>query len=271
MTIAVVWAEGNGLWAVADTRISKNASNPVAQVLTDHGPKIFILPVTIKQPGASGFFDCVRFTTTLGFAFAGSVPPALATHALCSAVFQSLISMPSKPLPTLAEVVEFVRKAADRYMGEWGQLSPSSADFSALIFGACPASGILQVFQIFPKSGCIPRVVATKSDLSEPVVIGSGTKAFRHCLVDLKAKGDEFGRSARLPLLAVERMISGGAVTDVGGAIQLARTDQMGVVLYSRVSPVVHGEPLAQMTFLGIDVQELQPIGTCYVGMPAIA
>ena len=271
MTIAVVWAEEGGLWAVADTRISTGRRSDSPQVLTDHGPKILLLPVVIRQPGPSGFFDNVSLATTIGFAFAGAVPPALATHALCSTVLQSLISSPSTPMPTLREIVEFVRKTAERYMRDWCLLSPNSAPFSALVFGSSYAGNEFEGYRISPTPESVFPITAVQIDPSSPIAIGSAAQAFYDRLRSIEEHGEPFGRRLRLPLVTVENMISAQSRTDVGGAIQLARTTPLGVNLYSRCSPINPGKPEAQITFLGIDIRDLEPIGQCRVGMPGLA
>jgi hypothetical protein len=242
-----------------------------AQVLTDHGPKILLLPVVVRQSGAAGFFDKVRLTTTVGFAFAGSVPPALATHAVCSAVLQSLIALASAPLPSFCEIAEFVRRSSEQYMRDWGVLSPNGARFSSLVFGRCPINGTFEVVHIAPTRESVFSVAAVRVDTSQPTAIGSGAEAFHNQLKTIQRDGDPFGRTARLPLLALEGLVSGQSQTDVGGAIQLARADFAGVELYTRTTPVVPGKPEAKMTFLGIDVRDLGPVGQCIIGMTSVA
>jgi hypothetical protein len=271
MTVAVVWSEDGCLWSAADTRVSTGRVSDTAQVLTDHGPKILLLPVVVHQPGSHGFFDKVCLATNIGFAFAGSVSPALATHALCSAALQSLTSFPSAPLPTFEEIVDFIRRSAERYMQEWSVLSPNGARFAALIFGWCPKENGPRVFNIQPTVEGPFKVLATQADVSDPIAIGSGSKGFHDNLRTLRRDGEPYGRRSRLPLLAIESMITAKARPDVGGAIQLARASPAGTNLYSRCSPIIPGKPEARMTFLGVDIRDLGTIGPCAVGMTAVA
>jgi hypothetical protein len=88
MTVAAIWRDADGLWAVADTRLSSAGPTAATQSITDHGPKLFPLAVTVWQPGRSGFFNSVRSHNVIGYMYAGQVGPALATHALCAAVPQ---------------------------------------------------------------------------------------------------------------------------------------------------------------------------------------
>lgn len=271
MTVAVVWAEDGALWAAADTRISTGRISPSAQILTDHGPKILLLPLVVRQPGTLNFFDKTRLATTIGFAFAGSVPPALATHALCSAVLQSLSALPLAPLPSFSEIAEFVRRCSEQYIQDWGALSPNGARFSSLLFGRCPNKGTFEVVQIAPTDERVFPITAIRADTSQPIAIGSGASAFHVQLKALREGEEHFGRKTRLPLLAIESMVSEQSQNDVGGAIQLARTNFAGAELFSRTTPVVPGKPEARMTFLGIDIRDLGPIGQCFVGMTSVA
>ena len=270
MTIAVIWQEESFLWAVADTRFSR-VSGADAQRITDHGPKLLPLTVVIRQPSASGFFDSVRFQTTLGFLYAGATAPALSTHALCTAALQNLITDPEHALPTLASIARFVGRTAERYMIDWGQNAPNHACFSAFVFGWCGAENALQAFHILPKIKERLIVDTSRVDLREPVAIGSGARDFKLRLDTLRHDGDKFGRTSRLPLLAVESLIADGTRDDIGGDIQLGYANQAGLQIASRCRPQTRGKPHAVMTFLGIDVLEIGPVGSCAIGMSGIA
>src|ERR1700730_13131817 len=135
MTIAVVWKSEQTLWAAADTRFSVPGNTTAAQRITDHGPKLFPLAVTVRQPGTSGFFGSIALQTTIGFMYAGAIAPALATHSLCAAVLQNLLTHDRNP--SLGEIVEFVRTCSERYMRGWGERWPDEQRwrFTALVLG----------------------------------------------------------------------------------------------------------------------------------------
>jgi hypothetical protein len=271
VTIAVVWREENALYAAADTRFSSPGATTVTQRVTDHGPKLFSLPVIIRQPDAAGFFDSIRYQTTIGYMYAGQIGPALATQALCATVLQNLIVIPHLPIPKLSEIVEFIRMAAERYMRNWAELNPRFARFEAILFGWCCIEGELQAYQFAPKVEDRLNVKTQRLDLSEPVAIGVGTTAFTQRLESLRADGDPFGRSRRLPLLAVESLVLTEARDDVGGDVQIGYVTSHGLRIMARTRPIVPGKPQAKTTFLGIDTEELGHIGSCEFGMMSLA
>lgn len=273
MTIAVVWLEDGQLWAAADTRISSaaNQDSNTPQVLSDNGPKLFKIPIIVKGPGPSGFFDQVVLSTAIGFAYAGSMQTAMATHALVSSVFQSLIC-PQEEVPSFKELVAFVESMAQKYIREWGRLSPSNCDFSVILFGFCHVNRQLTAYTLVPRSGSTPRILTCRwEDLTETIAIGSGKDKFNDELKYLRLEGDEFSRRGRLPMLAVEKMVSSHARVDVGGGLQLAWATPTAVELVARCSPLIPGEPAAKISFLGIDMNELGTVGPCSIGIAATA
>ena len=100
MTVAAVWKVEERIYAVADTRLSREPGN----ILTEHGPKLLPLSVLCKQPGPSGFFDREKYRTTIGFAYAGSSLAGLSTHALANILFQSLVGVAESPLPGMDQL-----------------------------------------------------------------------------------------------------------------------------------------------------------------------
>lgn len=272
MTVAVVWREESFLWAVADTRISRPGSNG-AQSITDHGPKILPLPVVVRQPGTSGFYERERVRRTLGFVYAGATGPALSAHALCAAALQNLIIYPNAASPSLAEIAAFVARNSERYMRDWGRLArrPTEACFTALIFGWCDVHQELQVHKITPKINDQFAVCSEGLDVSKPIAIGTGAQTFGTRLDELYGDGDPHGRTARLPLLAVESLVASQDRDDVGGDIQIAYATRLGLQVMTRTRPRVIGQSAAYATFLGIDADELGSVGHCRIGLTSLA
>jgi len=83
MTVITIWLEpeDQGLWAVADTRISSRADSGVT-VTRDSAAKLFAIPVKCHAAAAApNFRRSPYYTTSVGFAFAGDVVPAAMTKA----------------------------------------------------------------------------------------------------------------------------------------------------------------------------------------------
>jgi hypothetical protein len=208
---------------------------------------------------------------TIGYMYAGQVGPALATYSFSSAVLQNLIATSGIPNPRLSEVVEFVRATAERYMRNWAEYVPGNALFNTLLFGWCNIDHELQAYQLIPRVESNLLVAAKRVNVSEPIPIGSGARDFARCLQNLRASGDLHGRSARLPMLAVESLVSNQVREDVGGDIQIGFATSQGLRIMTRVRPIVPGKPQAFCSFLGIDTEELGQVGLCRIGITGLA
>jgi len=151
-----------------------------------------------------GFFDAIKLQTTVGYMYAGENGPALATHALCAAVLQNLNATNAQN-PSLREIAEFVRATAERYMRNWGERWSDHWKFTAFIFGWCHVNQRLETYQLVPSLQERIEVRCQLVDTSSPVSIGSGATEFFAKLEELRTEGDEWGRTDRLPLIAVEQ------------------------------------------------------------------
>ena len=82
MTVVAVWFEpqDDGIWAVADTRISIPSQGGGVVVHTDAASKLFTLSVVCRPiANAEAIFPQPHWTGTFGFAFSGDSLPALMT------------------------------------------------------------------------------------------------------------------------------------------------------------------------------------------------
>jgi hypothetical protein len=73
----------------------------------------------------------------------------------------------------------------------------------ALIFGWCNINRQLEAYQLVPHIQTRVIVNSNRVDPSEPVAIGAGIEQFTKLMEELRGGADRFGRTARLPLLAV--------------------------------------------------------------------
>ena len=169
MTLADVWFEPahDRIYGAADTRIARGPGN----VLTEHGPKLLPINILCKQPGPSGFVDRPAYTTTVGFAYAGSTLSALATHALANTLLQNLAGPDGVPPPGVHHVAFSIGDVACRYMREVCQLSGTSGLFSAIVFGFCANTNKFRAFTLTPVLDPRPiRVRVTERDLQGKVL-----------------------------------------------------------------------------------------------------
>src|SRR5579871_4434024 len=93
MTVVAIWlereVEGTSLWSIADTRISQKGPTGGTTIMTDTGAKLFAIPIRCHQGSVR---QAARYSTSIGFAFAGSVLPATMTVATASTFLQNLLT-----------------------------------------------------------------------------------------------------------------------------------------------------------------------------------
>jgi hypothetical protein len=155
-------------------------------------------------------------------------------------------------------------------MRNYAQRWPKHWRFVTIIVGWCNVNRTLEAYQLIP--GLDTRVVvkSKRLDVSQPVAIGTGVKDFTDKLNSLRDREGPSGKAVP-PLLAVEALVAGDVREDVGGDIQLGYATSNGFQILSRSRPVISGKPEARRTFLGLDINELGDVGSCRVGMPALA
>jgi hypothetical protein len=270
VTLADVWFEPahDRIYGAADTRIARGPGN----VLTEHGPKLLPINILCKQPGPSGFVDRPAYTTTVGFAYAGSTLSALATHALANTLLQNLAGPDGVPPPGVHHVAFSIGDVACRYMREVCQLSGTSGLFSAIVFGFCANTNKFRAFTLTPVLDPRPiRVRVTERDLYVPealVVIGSCPELLRERVCMLRKARPEY--PIELPRRALQEIISEGADETVGGTVQYGHATRFGFAPISSMVPI--NPPLesgrnATLTVLGHDLMNIAPVGSYVVSV----
>lgn len=255
--------------AIADTRLIREPGN----VLTEHGPKLLPLNVVCRQPGTSGEFDKVVFTSNIGFAYSGSTLSALSSHALANVMFSNLVSAPGTTPPSLADLSLAFANVSFEYIREVGELSGPRGQFAAIIFGSCPQTRMFRGFEVKPRiEGGQLLVEVTEHDLSEEdliIIIGSNPGLLRDRIkADLQAA---HARGDIHPILALDRptralqsIIADGADESVGGAIQQGWTGPSGFEIVAKLMPITPRAPSprnAGLFVLGFDIMDMQTIG----------
>lgn len=274
MTIVAIWYEKNDnlLWAAADTRVSAPGQTGSGGVVirTDSGSKLLGLPVKCHRISDDpGVVRGPHFSTTYGFAFAGDVVPALMTYATAATLLQTLITTGSASPPKLIEVATLLQKLVERFSCEsLGSSNGQYGSFEAALFGWCAHERSYRVFRIGPCLGRSKTLLAVDEPQSTGAVTILGERAlFVDELSKLTREGDRFGRTGRLPKLALESIVRRSAGT-VGGNLSLGTLSQFGFNIYSFVEPVEPGKPEARFSFNGIDIwQELGAIGHYFIGI----
>lgn len=275
MTVVAIWREGQVLWAVADTRISAAGAQGVI-IRTDSAAKLLPLRVRCRQiPLMSGVLAPAHFDRTFGFAYAGDTLPALQAYAAAVAFLDSLQANGHTHPPSLGQIAGLVRGLGTRFGREVAASRRSTAlDLTLAVFGYCPAQQKHAIYLMTPATGeqtLSLEEVFPESELS-PVIFGSGANSIQAELADLRSSGDSFGRTARLPKIAIERVVRRQEPGEVGGSMSIGMADAQEFRLYQEVRPIVPGQPMVMMTFNGIEINdEIGSVGRYFVGMPGIS
>jgi hypothetical protein len=267
MTLVVAWFRerfGN-LWVAADTRIS---ANPF--VLTEHGPKIFQIPVVCRKILRHGETSRI-YRTNYGFAYSGSTVSALGVHALASACCQNLSSERKIDPPSVEDVARLYRKLAEiQVMEMCSHLAPhkwQSTFFYAFVFGFCLLKKRLQLWVIemgFAENALKASVRELPPSPGIYYPIGSGTEEFNRLIDEEAAKNSGWGVS-----YVLDKMIRGATDPTVGGYMQIGIADATGVTLPPLLVPG-DAAPSANITFLGVPVDTLGNVGGFTIGYHAI-
>jgi hypothetical protein len=279
MTIVAIWLEpsDDALWAVADTRISAPGEAGGAIIRTDSGAKLFALPISCFRIGSEPSYRRHRhYSTSVGFAFAGDVLPATMTYATASTFLQNLGTVETADPPLLSDVAKLVRTVAIGFSKE--SLASSNGkygEFEASLFGWEAHLNRFVVYHLTPKisseSFSIDIHEHFPNDNRTVLMMGSGRSRLSSKIDTIRQNGkDEFGRSGRIPKLAVEGIVRED-VGDVGGSLSISIATQWGYELYSWVRPIEIGKPDATIAFNGIDLHgEPRQVGHYLVVMPGM-
>lgn len=270
MTLVAVWKAGQRINAIADTRIARAAGN----VLTEHGPKLLPLPISCKQPGATGHFDQEVVRTTFGFGYCGSTLSALSTHALASTLCSNLIAAPGALPPTLSEIASAVAAISLQYIRDVGQLAPENAAFGAIIFGHCVRENRLRAVELRPvRESNQVGIQTIEHDLNAEgnvVIIGTSVERLRERIRRLRDQAEHQVIIDDAPTRALQGVIADGSDNLVGGSIQQAWAAPMGFTSVANMVPLMPQPaegPNVAFTVLGFDVYTAFNVGAYHVGM----
>ena len=261
MTVVAVWYEPKDqcAWIVADTRISGTGGG----TLTDSAAKVLALPITCFHPSKTGFFDNRSYSSSIGFAYAGSTLAALMTYAAASNCLQNLNGLSDTAPPDLIEIAKLVARIAVKYIREVG------SDCEFILAGWCPKQKRLRAFTLRPSEA--PRVIHIVEETlySERhfQLIGSHTQEIRQAIMDAYEAPD--GPSLRVPQHILKQLIENGRFPKIGGSLQIGIADQSGFsTKWWATNQITYQDDATFGRFLlGIDLDaEIGMIGSYIVG-----
>jgi hypothetical protein len=276
MTIAVVWyrEKFDELWAVADTRISRERNGSV-EIVTDGGPKLFVVPLTCRYGKHPNIKRSHRLS--FGFAYAGNSIAALSTHAFVTARADNLYNAEKMGVPKLADLAELFRKVGEHYVREMCSRVSFDADhklnaFQGLVFGFCPTTHAYDLHQIEPRfsaSGVAFEVY--KMELRPKVYfpIGSGTASFAALSNELQHKYSGSPENTGV-MLTMKEYLKNPQRPDVGGSYQVGVADKKGFRLRPVLEPIKGEDLAADFVHLGFDLTRLGKVGNYQIGDMAV-
>lgn len=234
MTLVVCWKTEEGIFCVADSKISQESAAGTSTI-TDAGAKVFIIPVSTKCYEANDLV--VTHNHTLGFAFCGSTLLANNTHAIatnCTQIIRNNLDLQPVSVELIANIYS---KVAEYVIRDYNQHQISRGKFEGYIFGYCQIAKKFRLFYIVPETtNTTFRVHSIEYDLGESGVsaIGSGIKEFQTQIQTPNSAG------LNRPVLDVAlQVMQEGKVESVGGNPQLLLARETGVVYY----PIVTQNP----------------------------
>ncbi|HDR9482829.1 TPA: hypothetical protein QDC20_003646 [Burkholderia aenigmatica] len=266
MTMMVVWyrEKFRQVWCAADTRLS--GANGIA---TDHGPKIFPVPVAchVHQGNGKQWRAVRRYS--LGFAFCGNNLSATTTHAMASACTQSLASKNKRDHPaSIAAIAELYRNVAEHQIRDIAGRAvkhPEVYFFTGVIFGYCLVQKRFMGFELTPELFANGFNVSIREMRLLPhhfYPYGSGTQEFLRLHDELRHQPDHS------VITTLSRMVERGIHQEVGGHVQIGVSATSGFHL----PQVLHlAGPLDRhVTFLGWDVNQAPELDGYRIGFNAV-
>lgn len=262
MTNAIVWKGPgkNQIWAVADSLVTTPVVGRPKHVLsvTDQAIKIMKLEVNTHCVLTRG--EPFGLRLQVGVCFAGTVLPALMTHAAASNMLTNL--HPKKPeLPTMERIAELIRVISEKYIKAaseaYGTTPIPSCEF--VVFGSDVSQkkplegGPLVAYRVLPAPNKPFHQVKSRVNLDagKMAVIGSDHKAL---LADIRAlqKVNALSTRGLEPRVALGNRMLKRMHNTVGGTLQFGILDKGNFELFGSIWD---SKGNFQQNWLGFDCQ----------------
>jgi hypothetical protein len=249
---------------VGDTKISGGEGT-----LTLEGAKVLELPIKCKDLTTPS--QEVYFTSSIGFAFAGSTLVGLNVYCYLQTIFANLGGLKQQnKLPDYKSICSKAKEVLLLYTTSIRSIS------ELLLFGFCPKFKNPFICTIKPKSTAngIDYDIEIKdrfSDEIEVLLIGDKKEDIKQ-LVDDEISKQTIKHSLnywRAPAKVLREIIEQNKFETIGGNLQLATVNSFKFDTYSVVVPIKGQEPKATMKFRNFDVFDGigKPVGECMVSI----
>ncbi|MBK1989364.1 hypothetical protein A0J48_017795 [Sphaerospermopsis aphanizomenoides BCCUSP55] len=278
MTTVVCWLNKergvNQIWAVSDTRISKQnsyLSGNNYSILLDSGAKLF--PLYIKCRNISDFDDRIYFDHSLGMAYSGSSLIGLNLYATLVYLLQNCASFNEGEVPSILDIANFVASLLKRMTTEVGIINPTGAICELAIFGFCHVSSEFKIIHLYPdtKNSTLDIVVKEEntSDDSNLLLLGDKREQIRQLIEKKRA---EYVEKDFLwwhsPIEVIRNIVEEAKFDTIGGSIQRCIAAESEFKIYADAFSRKEGVQEETMLYQNIGNKEMVNIGNCFIAVP---
>lgn len=271
MTAIAIWrndeVEGNpSLWAAADSRVSGVDGN---LVIAD-AVKILSLPIICRRPGPSGFFSEAYFVHTLGYCFAGSTLMGQNAYLGLAPLLSNLISATSY-VPSMEDIARQILAHLKVTFADYRPIGAQQSLFEVAVFGYCHRAQNLEIFHFRPRLVQDVYEVALEAHqhlhAHDFVYLGNDGSAVREEIANAFNREAEPDRPiSRAPRFVIQDLIASDESPTIGGDLQLAIADRLGLRPFALVKPYVLGQSAAYPSYLGRELTgDLTTVGEARV------
>jgi hypothetical protein len=271
MTLVAAWLnhESSGhpsLWMAGDSRIALQG-----QTLIDAGVKVYEIPVVVRSPGESGFFDSVSLATTIGIGCAGNTLVFQNVSQTLTSAFANLSGLPGQH-PSLLDLASFAASVTTEVVSQLAELRPDAHGVSLVVGGVDPLLGAAMAYSVTPafSSDAYPvfeGFTVERCHLETAAhFVGDHVEDATTRLGELVEQSTHPITRERAPLHVIREFISDPAKPSIGGSLELGFTMGPRFQRVATLELIVRGQPDAQMLLNGFRIDDIH-VGPCAVGI----
>lgn len=270
MSLAAVWRNceqpgSPSLWMATDSRLSDEDGR-----LIDQGIKLFEVPILCQGPGDAGFFGQPFAARSVGMAAAGSSMVFQHVYGTIVPILGNLIGEPGSG-PSNADVAGLIGRVTTIYVRSLGERRPQGARRVAIAVGGVSSAGEVEAFELASREGedgrieFVPKVV----DLipGQPHFMGHQVERARSLCAEIARRNEPGAPRERAALNVIRAYIDDPEVESVGGEVQIGFTMGASFHRVASVRPIEVGAPPACMLLNSIDLDSLDHVGPCAIGI----
>ncbi|GAA1153113.1 hypothetical protein [Nocardioides aquiterrae] len=233
--------------------------------------KVYEIPVVVRSPSKSGFFDEVSLATTIGIGCAGHTLVFQNVSQTLTSAFANLNGA-SGQLPSLFELASFAASVTTEVVSQLAVLRPDAHGVSLIVGGVDPRLGTAMAYSVRPAISADAYSVfegfrVEQCDLEAAAYfVGDHVGEAERRLAELVEEAAHPIARERAPLQVVREFINDASKTTIGGSLELGFTMGPRFQRVATVEPSVWGQPAAQLMLNGFRIDDIH-VGPCAVGI----